>query len=288
MADKLEDRRGAGNQAPPAKRGRQQARRPLLVGLGVSGIVHVVLVLVYALSSAPLGWMVPEFPVSVPEVRASGIEVVRLAEIDSEDPSDPDDPLIIEQIEVADPAVEAPDLEGEPDPQLPIRYRSAGERLRAGQGDPRLWSGIDPELVELTEEQGARLRLLSAIESMNDSARAIAEAEAAMLDWTTTDEDGNRWGVSPGKIHLGKVSIPMPFGFSAPPDYDGSRGRRAFEYADIDRAAGQRAVEENWKERQKVMQRRREAERAARVQAEAERVRGGARASPPDTVRRRR
>ena len=75
--------------------------------------------------------------------------------------------------------------------------------------------------------------------------------------------------MSPGKLHLGGVSIPLPFGFGPPPDYDGEGARRAFEAADIDRAAGDRAVRESWRERVRVMRERREQQRAEEEAAKA-------------------
>lgn len=117
-------------------------------------------------------------------------------------------------------------------------------------------------MTEPTPEEVARLLLLTALESMNDSAMIEAERAQRFTDWTYTDDDGGRWGVSPGRLHLGDLSIPLPFGFGPPPDYNGDQARRAFEFLDIDRAAGTRAVRESWKERLDAMRERRERQRA--------------------------
>ena len=61
-----------------------------------------------------------------------------------------------------------------------------------------------------------RLRFLARLEVLNDSAAAAAEAAAEATDWTYTDEEGRRWGISPGKLHLGDLTLPLPsFGTSS-------------------------------------------------------------------------
>ena len=139
---------------------------------------------------------------------------------------------------------------------------------------------LDESIGQPTDEEMARLRLLTAIESLSDSAMIEAERERRATDWTYTDDEGNRWGVSPGRLHLGSVSIPLPFGFGPPPDYNGDQARRAFELQDIDRAAGTRAVRESWKERVEAMRERRE-QRRAEEEAEEDEERPRVR---PDTT----
>ena len=270
---------------PHSGGGRRPSNRPLLVGLTLSALAHVLAVVIYPFFAGvrpdrPGGFIIP----AVREV--GGMRVLEIVEVTPAEVADPTDPVEIEDPETPDIAPEMPDIGDEFEVYIPGRYRSAAERLRIGNGDPRLWQPIDPALVAPTPDEILRLRLAVAIEEANDSAFAEAERLAQSLDWTHTDEDGNKWGVSPGKIHLGDTEIPLPFGFGPPPDYSGDRADWAFRMADIDRAAGTLAARMSWRERIEVMRMRREAQRA-REEAERER----AATADPDTTssaRRRR
>ena len=255
--------RKAGDQrVPPSRRAlrRQAGRRPLLAGLLVSVLAHGVVVVLYPFFSAvrPEVGVIPLLP---PAPEAPGMRVLQIIEQTQPDVGDPDDPTEIEDPAEPDVAPEARTFE-DWRIDLPERYRSAAERLRVGEGDPRLWAPLDRELVEPTPDQLLALRILAAVEASNDSAAAVAERLAQDMDWTYTDDEGKRWGVSPGRIHLGDVEIPMPFGFGPPPDYNGDQADWAFRMADIERAAGTLAARQSWRERMEVMRLRREARRA--------------------------
>ncbi len=265
--------------------GRRPSNRPLFAGLTLSALVHVLAVVIYPFFAG----VRPDRPggLIIPAVReVGGMRMLEIVEVTPAEVAEPTDPVEIEDPEAPDIAPERPDIGDEFEVYIPGRYRSAAERLRIGNGDPRLWQPIDPALVAPTPDEILRLRLAAAIEDANDSAFAEAERLAQSLDWTHTDADGNKWGVSPGKIHLGDTEIPLPFGFGPPPDYNGDRADWAFRMADIDRAAGTLAARMSWRERIEVMRMRREAQRA-REQAERER----AAVADPDTTssaRRRR
>lgn len=272
--------------APQARTGRRPNRRALYVGLAVSALVHVLAVVIYPFFAG----VRPDRPggLIIPAVReVGGMRVLEIVEVTTPEVGDPSNPVDIEDPGTPDVTPEVPDIGDEFEVYIPGRYRSAAERLRIGGGDPRLWEAIDPALVAPTPEEILRLRLAAAIEEANDSAFAEAERLAQAMDWTYTDDDGNRWGVSPGTIHLGDTEIPLGnFGFGPPPDYNGDQADWAFRMLDINRAAGTLAARMSWKERIEVMRLRREAQRA-REEAERER----AAVADPDTTssaRRRR
>jgi hypothetical protein len=150
-------------------------------------------------------------------------------------------------------------------PRLPI-----AERLRPGQGDRRLYRPLPEEIVGLSADQLAQLDLDLAIAEVMDSVAAAEAAGRRATDWTYTDSQGRRWGVSPGQIHLGGITIPLPFGFSAPRTADA--GRRAMQDAAIEAQAGRAGVTTVLKDRAAEIRRRRDAERV--------RERGGERARP--------
>ncbi len=241
---------------------RRPSRRPLYAGLAFSALAHLLLVVLYPFLGGPR----PEQAgvLVVPAVReVAGMRTVQIVEIPDAEVGDPSDPVEIEDPDQPDVDAEAPVFEEEFEVYIPGRYPSPGERLRIGEGDPRLWQPLDPELLAPTPHELLELRLAAAIEAANDSAFAEAERLATATDWTHTDAEGKRWGISPGRIHLGDTEIPLPFGFGPPPDYNGDQADWAFRMADIDRAAGGLAVRMSWKERMEVMRRRREARRAA-------------------------
>ena len=264
---------------PPVGSERGGERGILLVSYLASAVVHVLVIVLYSfLGSLARGRAPPG--VLNPPPAPEGIEVIRLLEVlaDLSEPAPPPaaperalpavQPLSPGPL-TADPAestlVEAPD----PSTGIP----SVAERLRPGEVDERLWR-IDPDLIELSDRELARLLLAWTIEELGDSALSAEARARAATDWTYTDSEGKRWGISAGRLHLGDLSIPLPFSFSAPPGSEAAR--RAWEDAEIARAAASAAARANMQERVKAIRERRDRERE-----EAQTV-------PPDTTRIRR
>ena len=135
---------------------------------------------------------------------------------------------------------------------------TVAERLGPGEVDARLWI-LDPEVAALSDEQLTELALLWEIFESADSAAAAEAAARALKEWTFTDSNGKKWGVSDGKLHLGDLTLPLPFAFGAPAGSDAAR--RAWEDAEIARAAGSAAARANMKERIEAIRRRRDLER---------------------------
>ena len=139
---------------------------------------------------------------------------------------------------------------------------TVAERLQPRIIDPRLWLPINPDYTELTDQERAELLLRGMIQSWNDS-MAVAEAlsERAM-DWTYTDDDGRRWGLSPGRLHLGDFSIPLPFSFALPPGRRETLADRQQIRDDLARGAATAIIRETWAERARAIRERLEAERS--------------------------
>ena len=258
MTNQAEDQRSEPRGGRARRRGE---RRGIVTSLVVSGLAHLLVIVLYPFFTAPYpsGMPVPFPAQAAPE--PGGIQVLQIIEVVTPDPQDPMDPVEIDSPDEPDEVPQVADFEEE----VPVefhRYLSAAERLRLGQGDPRLWRPIDPSLAVPTPAHVLETRLAIAIRDSNDSIAAAMEAERAATDWTHTDDEGKRWGLSPGKIHLGDITIPLPFGFGPPPDYNGDRTEMAFRIADIERAAGTTAVRLSWKERREAMKKRREELRA--------------------------
>ncbi len=153
------------------RRRRHASRRVTVVSYAGSILFHVLLVLLYAMSSPD--W---DFDVVVPVGRSpttpvEGTQVVRIVELP------PDEPLI--------EALEEPEEEPEPEeaPSAPAPTQEpaapsvedgpagvrASEALRVRSADPRLWRAAEPEAHELTEESRMQLELAGRLEAWTPS-----------------------------------------------------------------------------------------------------------------------
>lgn len=254
--------RRAGNDRASSDRSRPGGIRVVLVSLVASVLLHLLAVGVYQFFVGRLD--APVTLLDAPEVvtQPEGLRVVEL----------PDLPEPVPDPEAAEPLEEQPEDEPEPEEpepeadaaaetdETPEEGPTVAEILRGSEsGDARIWRPVAPERTALTPQQRARLRLRGRVDALSDSLLAEEERLRSVTDWTFTDEDGNRWGISPGRLHLGDTSVPLPFGFSAPPSVD-DIGRSEWER--IRRGAQREAVRESWRERAEAIRERRDAERA--------------------------
>lgn len=239
-------------------------RRAVAIGVIVSVAVHLVAVLA---SSVLIRRIDPDSIISspVPTIRAEpegmqavDIRVVERPEIAAEPEPEPEPEPVAER-EPARPT------SGEPaEPTL-----SAAERLRPRVGDWRLWAAPPPSLA-LDRSEAERLervqaRIVAAIQAGNDSLAAELLDQAEAMDWTV-GEDGNRWGISPGKVHLGPVTLPLPLIFGPHPATAREQADRAADWSAIQRQAGQGAIDETFEERVKAIRERKARERAEKAE----------------------
>ena len=238
-------------------------RRALAVGLGASAALHIVIILLYSVVITQWG---PREALLVVESRSpvsSGMRVVRVIEIKlpdltAEPPEEPPE-LIIESPELPDaglPASDRVELDEAP------RGLRAADVLKVRSSDARLWRQARPELFELTEAERMELELAGKIEEWTDSVAEAIAAEYALTDWTTTDDQGRRWGVSPGQLHLGDITLPLPFYFGGNSIQRAQAARRAWEDQDILNGLNAQALRSSWRERAEAIRRRRDRDRA--------------------------
>lgn len=259
----------AGSAYPPGDRGAGHGRpgvshrRALFVGLSVSVLAHVAALLIYPVlmrrdEGTPLPYRLPAV------VRPSGgVTVLNVEEVpDAAGAERPATPVRLRPAETPAVRPSTPDVGDPGGPGLVAPGPSAAERLRPRVGDARLWSPLDPVLNELTIEQRLQLDLAWRIASWQDSLAAAAAAEGALTDWTRTDSQGRKWGISEGKLHLGDVTLPLPFNFGIPVGRRDEYNRRAWEWQEIQRGAAGGAVRDSWKDRAQAIRERRDRERA--------------------------
>lgn len=231
--------------------------------MGISGAVHLVAILLYPTIFHRLPSGVVPYGTSAPASTLQGTELINLEEItpDREVQAPPvqKEPEAEPQAQAA-PAEVAPSgvttvpgPEGETEGEKGL---SAAERLRPRAGDLRVWAPLNPEFHQLSEEEYLRLRLLAEIEAMADSAVTEDEIARRLEDWTYTDSEGRKWGVSPGKLHLGDITLPLPSFGSKGADLE-----RVWEWERMEGAAARGDVMRSWKERDEAIRRRMNAKR---------------------------
>jgi hypothetical protein len=186
------------------------------IGLVASLVVHVALVFFV---SRGLYLESPDF--ESPYLRPNppeGIEIVRVRTTTSEtpplpSPAPPEEPTAEETVEPA-PEAEPTPIEGgeEEAAEAGEEELTNAERLRPREGDPRLWREIDLTAFErLARTSPADSAVRAILRRYLDSLQLSEEERRRARDWTFGEGD-ERWGISEEGLHLGDITIPIPFG----------------------------------------------------------------------------
>lgn len=196
---------------------RRHYSRVLRVGLGVSLVVHllVILVLGRALSLDPASFTSPLRQV----IEVQGMPVVQVGEVLPLEASNPDalrlpPEEVPEEVDAADDGQpEESDVIVPQGPALlgPPRLTNA-ERLQPREGDDRLWQEFEGDSIAeyiasnpyAQYEGEIRARLAASLDSLGLS----EEQRRRATEWLTGDE-GHEWGVSPEGIHIAGTVIPI-------------------------------------------------------------------------------
>jgi len=267
-------------------------RRVRTVAFGISAALHLVVILLYAADAG--SWLLRAGRVSIDagaESSADGTRIVNLVEVEEPEPEvespveEPEPEEEEEEEEEGEESTVTEDVtspsEGEVagfDEDRSLDPIAAADVFRFRVNDPTFWTIARPDLLLLTPEQRQELEIQGRLEAWNDSVNAAIEAEAAAVDWTTTDGSGGRWGVSPGKLHLGKITLPLPFGFGPNPWQARQIAEQRARDEEIAFHAQNQAVRASWKERAEAIRRRKDRERARereKAQPDSSRSGGG-------------
>ncbi len=269
----------------PGSRREAADRRIRLIALIASTLIHGGLIVAYSFTVHDWSAIFGRVSVEVPAAPAmDGTQLVNIIEIEPPDPSREggvDAELSEEDEEILPTLLRGVIVTGDvPDGPLVV-FRAAipaASVFRIRITDPSLWMVARPDLLLLTPEERMQLELMGRLEAWNDSLIAVIAAEAALLDWTKSDGKGGKWGISRGKLHLGSLTIPLPFGFGPNPWQAEQIAARRRREDDILNHVQAQVVRASWKERAEAIRRRKDRERE-RARAR----RGGA-----DTTRSRR
>lgn len=159
--------------------------------------------------------------------------------------------------------------------------RSVRDRLRYHLNTPQVWRPPSEEIVdaEPTRQEIVERRIAAQLGEFNDSVAAEAAAAERANDWTVKDANGGRWGVSPGAIHLGSVTIPLGDSrFAVAPGRREEFAGRIRTWNELQDQAVREEAKGEFKDRVKAIEERMSRERAARGA-------GSAPPPPPDTTR---
>lgn len=105
----------------------------------------------------------------------------------------------------------------------------------------RTFQPVGTGTVERTRAEIIDSIIKTSIQPGNDSAARMRLARRNAVDWTVQVK-GKSYGMSPGEVHLGKISIRLPLVFAEPLSLDSDRRRLARGVAEDTRINAARAV----------------------------------------------
>jgi hypothetical protein len=147
----------------------------------------------------------------------------------------------------------------------PPEASSIRERLRYRMGSVEVWRPREMPRGELmTPEDVVRARVAAELQQFNDSVAAEAAARARATDWTFTDSEGRRWGITPNRIYINgdSVKIPMQIEFAPHPMVGREQRARIQDWNQIQMQAARVETQEVINERIRLIRERAEQERA--------------------------
>jgi hypothetical protein len=261
------DRDGPRSSVPDRRFRGYQWRGPLGLGFAVSAVLHLIALLLYSFSGSP---EVSEMSVGLPDSpssEAAGTQILNILAVAAEAvvPVEPEP-----EPEPEEAPAEAEPAEVDPGPteglaeELVELIRTAGEVLRPHVEDSIILREVNTALARLTDAEQAQLRMNWMVNEWNDLEDAERRRLEEALDWTYTDEEGKRWGVSPGKLHLGALTLPLP-ALGRAEGVDPAADRLSRDLAEIDDQAARGLVWQNWQRRAAEIRKRKDRERAARL-----------------------
>lgn len=193
-------------------------------------------------------------------------------------------PLRPQPVRIVSPRPPAADVVtgGEQAAVEPADPRPVRDRLRYHLNIPQVWRPPSEEIIvaEPTPQEIVERRIAAQLGTFNDSVAAEAAAAERASDWTVSDENGGRWGVSPAGIHLGSITIPLGDShFAVAPGRREEFAGRIRTWNELQDQAVREEAKGEFKDRVRAIEERMSRERAARGSGSTPA------APPPDTTR---
>ena len=258
---------------------RRHPGRVRAIGFAISAAVHVFVLFLYPAITVRFGEMDPTIDPTAPS-SVEGMEIVNLQAFESDEidaPAEPEAELNPPPVALTVPTISLPgeDLPPAGPPAPPGSGLTTADRLRPATYEENLWMSLVPEAATLSEKEILQGLIYGQLEAFNDSMAIRAARAARGTDWTYTDEDGNRWGISPGKLHLGKLTIPLPFSFGTSAGASDDLLDALWMDRQIARSAGLLEADATIRERAAAIRARVDEERARRAASDSTRSGGG-------------
>lgn len=240
-------------QSPFGTRDRSE-RRSLAIGLLLSAFIHVLVLVTWPDHTAgPMPRPARASP-ATPSVSAA-MHVITITSLATERPPTHERANPPRLPRSLAPAIESPENAVNVEPGT----LSPAERLVPRLGDPRIWT-LPTEHFTPDHAAAARAHSAESIQSIADSARRAEEAIRRFRDWTFTDAEGRRWGISPaGQLYLGGL-----FGRRHPTMELAGKSQVAARFRDwgaFQNQAAQFEADTNFEQRIKAIRARKDAER---------------------------
>jgi len=200
----------------PGRSGGRRRWPAFWVGLAVSVALHVALSL-FMLTGRP-GVRIPPPPQGMERPEPRFRDAMRGVRIPPAAIPEEVLPEALREEAEAPPEAGLPSVEpvpaGEGAPEVPGVDLSNAERLEPRIGDERLWArppidSLAPGLRDRYDRAETAVRRL--LKTYLDSLELSEEQERRAREWVWGEGD-EKWGISPEGLHLGDVTIPLPFG----------------------------------------------------------------------------
>lgn len=256
----------AGPAAPPPRRARPGTRRAWAFAFAVSALAHLVLFLVLRFDRTDYSELTSPATRLVAVREAVGTRVEQIQELPAGVVPEEPEPVVPPRTRFDTPPVradlpvvrEAPPAAETPARRAPTTFR---ELLRPSARSPEVWRAPSPIHTPLDPRAEANARVSGRLDAYNDSVALAAAQAARAVDWTRTDEDGGRWGVSPEGIHLGDITIPVPINLSPGPGKRDEVAGRVRDWGEIQAQGARQEGKETFEERVRAIRERKERER---------------------------
>lgn len=258
---------------PPARRERPSTRGAWIAAIVLSIALHALLLVGLRFDTVTYTELSARATRVMAVRPAPGTRIEQILPVAGEVLPEEPEPVVRPRTSFEQPASlpvvrDAPAVTEQPEAAPSRGASSFSELLSPAARNREVWRAPSPIHTPLDPRAEANARLSSRLDAYNDSVALAAAQAARAVDWTATDEDGGRWGVSPEGIHLGDITIPVPINLSPGPGKRDEVAGRVRDWGEIQSQAAQQEGKETFEERVKAVRERKAREREQQKKSE--------------------